>query len=160
MNPLLSAAAFAASVAAGFYWRGFTRREAERDAAAFVADGSADTLHEAFHFWRGVRRIGWGCLLAGGAAGPLLGIGVRQWGLLALANALLFGAWFLFDFNPRLSRLRGLDPDYLSADPHAAYFPDRLLTRLGIGLRPVLRAVLAVAGAAYVAAGAVLVWWG
>lgn len=116
--------------------------EAARDKKAFDANGSADTLHQAFHFWRGARRGVLQGLIVAGAAAPLLAVGFAPWGRLAAGLGVASLGWFFFAFNPQLSRLRGLDPYYLSADPRAALFPDRLLTKLGWGLKPVSLALL------------------
>lgn len=130
--------------------------EAVRDHTAIEANGSADTLKEWFHFWRGARRG----VLQGGvvalAALPLLSRGLLAWGLLAGALGVASLTWFFITFNRELSLLRGLDPYYISSDPRAAFFPDRLLTKLGWGLKPVIAVLLwigfAAAGALAVAA--------
>jgi hypothetical protein len=102
------------------YW------EAARDYAAIVANGAADNLHEAFHQGRALRRLGIVAAIGAAAALPLWGHWA-SWS--ALVGALVVGGlgWFFYEFNPTLSWLRGLPPYYVSADPRAAYFPDRLL---------------------------------
>ncbi|QKG56985.1 hypothetical protein GKZ68_10320 [Hymenobacter sp. BRD128] len=97
-----------------------------QDVKAFAANGSADSLHGVFHRQRLTWRLGFLVLVAGLASLPFWG----QWWALAthyLALAQLGGAYFFYDFNPRLSRARGLDPYYVSFDPRAAWFPDRWL---------------------------------
>jgi len=121
----------------------FPYKEAERDKQAIDENGSANTLKESFHFWRGVRR---GLMVAGmscAGAAPLLSALFWSWWFAALAIGVAGLGWFFLEFNTQLSLLRGLDPYYLSADSHAAYFPDRLLTKLGWGLKPVMWILLA-----------------
>lgn len=136
----------------------FPYAEATRDSAAIAANGSTDTLHEQFHFWRGAQR---GVLItvAGlAAAAPLLPLGFWPWFWLGCGVGLAGQGWFFFTFNQQLSLLRGLDPYYLSSAPHAAYFPDRLLTRLGIGLKPVSIILLCLCLAAPLLLGVAALW--
>lgn len=97
-----------------------------KDAAAFLANGSADSLHGVFHRQRLTWRIGFQVLVALLASLPLWG----HWGAFACSSgalAALGGAYFFYDFNPRLSRARGLPEYYVSFDTQAACFPDNWL---------------------------------
>jgi hypothetical protein len=112
-----------AHVAAFGIWALYLQWNVARDVAAFAADGAKDSLHEAFHRKRLLERAGAALGLAVTAnvnahdvPSYLVGVG----GLLVL-----FAAYFTWYFNPALSKARGLHPYYVSADPHAAYFPDR-----------------------------------
>jgi hypothetical protein len=97
-----------------------------KDVAAFAADGAADSLHGTFHAQRLAWRIALAVLVAALASAPALPSG---WcfasSFLALVN--IGAAYFFYDFNPRLSRARGLPAYYVSFDPCAARFPDNWL---------------------------------
>jgi hypothetical protein len=111
------------------YW------EAARDYAAILANGAADNLHEAFHRGRALRRLGIVAAVSAAAALPLWG----HWpSWAALAGALVVGGlgWFFYTFNTQLSGLRGLDPYYISSDPHAAFFPDRYVYQHALDVVP------------------------
>jgi hypothetical protein len=99
---------------------------AAKDAAAFLANGSADSLHGVFHRQRATWRFGFLVLVSTVASLPLRhspdAAACSSTALLALG-----AAYFLYDFNPRLSRARGLPEYYVSFDPQAARFPDRWL---------------------------------
>lgn len=97
-----------------------------KDVAAFAADGAADSLHSTFHRQRLTWRIALAVLVAALASAPALPSG---WGFASSLLGLLSigAAYFFYDFNPRLSRARGLDPYYMSFDPRAARFPDNWL---------------------------------
>ena len=110
-----------------FYWLspGYW---AVKDLAAFAANGAADTLHQDFHRQRLALRTGMAALVALAASAPAW----AHWGAFACSSGALlaFGAaYFFYDFNPRLSGLRGLPAYYVSFDPNAAWFPDRWLAR-------------------------------
>ena len=112
-------------VALVFYWLspGYW---AVKDVAAFAANGAADTLHQDFHRQRLALRAGMAALVALAASAPAW----AHWGAFACSSGALlaFGtAYFFYDFNPRLSGLRGLPAYYVSFDPNAAWFPDRWL---------------------------------
>ncbi len=136
----------------------FPYEEAARDKAAIDANGSLNSLHEAFHAGRAWRRGALVGVFAWLGALPLVVRGLWPAVLLFGSLEVLGLVWLFYTFNTTLSRLRGLDPYYLSADKHAAYLPDRLLTKLGWGLRPFLHALLlaGTAAALLLAGGA---WW-
>ena len=118
-------------------WIGFVAWNAHRDAAAIAADGAANSLHEKFHRQRLTMRVG-------AAVGLAVAANVAAWpSLLPAAGLLCFlTGWFAWRFNTMVSLLRGLDPFYVSKDPDAALFPDRLMTRWQVSLRPVLLAAV------------------
>lgn len=94
-----------------------------KDVAAFAADGTADSLHDTFHAQRLAWRAAMAVLVAALASAPAL---PSAWTFASSLLGLLSigAAYFFYDFNPRLSRARGLDPYYISFDPRAARFPD------------------------------------
>jgi hypothetical protein len=101
-----------------------------KDASAFAADPARDVFHRRFHR----QRLTW--RLAATAAIALLGSlpSLRAgWGPYLLASAGLASvglAYFFYAFNPGLNQARQLpyvDRYYVSADPRAAWFPDRWL---------------------------------
>ncbi|GAC1372645.1 MAG: hypothetical protein NVS3B25_07330 [Hymenobacter sp.] len=105
-------------------WALFVRYEIRRNAELIAANGAADTLHEAFHRARTTLRVSVASLLAVAASAPLLGhwtADLSYFGLLAL-----FAGSFVRCFNPALSLARGKAADYVSEDPHAAFF-DRFI---------------------------------
>ena len=100
-----------------------------QDVKAFNANPTNDTFHGRFHRQRLMWRIGSWVLVSLAASEPAL----PHWGAFACsAGALLAigAAYFLYDFNPRLNKARGLayvGQYYVSFDPNAALFPDRWL---------------------------------
>lgn len=137
------------AVALGLLWR-HPYWWIQVDLKAIKADGAKDSLKQGFHGRRLLSRLGIVLALAAVASTPLWSTPRFWWsaaGLVAIG-----AAWFFYKFNPGLSIARGLDPYYLSKAPGAAYFPDRLLTRWGIGLKPVMRAILAAGLTSYAAA--------
>lgn len=132
-------------------WVGFVDWNARRDAAAIAADGAANSLHNKFHRQRLLMRIGTAvglALVANISARPYV------WPLLGLLA--FFTGFFAWRFNTMVSLLRGLDPFYVSKDPDAALFPDRLMSRWQLSLRPVL---LSAAWAGLAAEVVGLVWY-
>lgn len=103
----------------------------KRDAAAFALNPANDTFHQVFHRRRLLVRAATSMLLALVPAIPLALDG--QWLAAALNIVALLSigvAYWSYAFNPGLNRARHLAyvPDYyVSFDPNAAYFPDRLL---------------------------------
>lgn len=99
---------------------------AAKDAAAFLANGSADSLHQVFHCqrdtWRGIVT---GLLAALASLPALPHPAAFRTSFLGLSC--IGFAYFFYDFNPRLSRARGLPAYYVSFDPNAALIPDRWL---------------------------------
>ena len=124
MPPLLLA-----HLAALFLFWYAPRFWAQRDAHAFSVNPADDTFHDTFHRQRLTWRVATLVLLAALASEPAL----PSWwaaGCSFAGLAIIGGAYFFFDFNPRLNRLRQLPyvgPYYVSPDPKAAVFPDRYL---------------------------------
>lgn len=127
-----------------------------KDLQAFEADGSKDSLKQGFHAGRLWVRC---CTVAGIAlACSLPCVSSCQLFVVSFGGLVAIGGgWFFCAFNAGLSKARGLDPYYLSKAPDAALWPDRLLSKWGIGLKPVMRAVLFASLVAYAAAVAGLV---
>lgn len=116
-------AAHAASAAA---WGAFVAWETRQNARLIAADGTADSLHEAFHARRTSLRLAVGLTLAGAASAGLS----PHWGWLVISTLVLlglFGGYFAWAFNPGLNRARGLPPYYVSFAPQAARWPDQYL---------------------------------
>lgn len=94
----------------------FSAAEAWIHHRLILADGSKDSLKEKFHALALVWRCAW-----------IFGLGwyLNDW-------IWVFYAWMVFGyvFNVLLSKLRGLDPWYVSRDPRAAV-TDRVLVMLG-----------------------------
>ncbi len=118
-----------AAALAAFWW--LPDWAARRDAALFTANPASDDFHRVFHRQRLLERAGIfaAVLLLSGVAAQLSGVTpyIPAAGLLA-AGA---GLW-AYRFNPLLNRYRALPyvgPWYVSPDPRAAWFPDRLLWR-------------------------------
>lgn len=135
------------------YWF-LPRFWAKADYKAIQVDGAKDSLHEEFHVFRAIVRGWMMALLAvfGAAAWALQGKDTSFY--LQVGGLFVLGTcYFAYNFNPRLSELRGLDPWYVSADPRASYF-DRFLYARGWPLRTVLRVTLGAGILVYLAATA------
>ena len=104
----------------------FTRWETGYNARRIAADGPANSLRAGFHAGRLLVRATVAGLLTTGGAWPTAGLAF--WLLLAgqLAG---FAGFFLWYFNPRLNRLRGLAPDYVSSSPTTAWLDRTLYAR-------------------------------
>ena len=125
-----------AAALVAFWW--LPAWAARRDAAAFAADGSADSKHYTFHRQRLLERAGIFVVLAGLASLPAFGI----WQAYAASCAGLLcaaaGIW-THRFNVLLNEARALayvPRYYVSFDSRAAWFPDRLLARRAIRAYP------------------------
>ncbi len=124
MGPLLLAHLAALAL---FWWA--PRFWARRDADAFSVNLADDTFHDTFHRQRLTWRVAFLVVVAALASEPAL----PSWWAAAcsfLGLASNGSAYFFFDFNPRLNRLRSLPyvgEYYVSPDPRAAPFPDRWL---------------------------------
>lgn len=113
---------------AAFWW--LPGWAARRDAARFNAAPAADDLHAVFHRQRLLERAGLfvGVALLSGVPALLSGVTPYIMSTLGLLSAAA-GIW-AYRFNPLLNVARGLpyvSQWYVSPDPRAAYFPDRLL---------------------------------
>lgn len=109
-----------------------------QDAAAIAANGSQDSLHATFHRQRLSWRVGVALLVAGLASLPALphagAFVMSAAGLLAIGTA-----WHAFIFNPALNVARKLPyvaRYYVSADPRAAFMPDRFLWQRAVAAFP------------------------
>ena len=120
-----------AAALAAFWW--LPSWAARRDAARFNAAPAADDLHAVFHRQRLLERLGIAVGIAGLASWPTMCFSSGSWWPYLLATAGLLsaaGGIWAFRFNPLLNVARALayvGPYYVSPDPRAALFPDRLL---------------------------------
>jgi hypothetical protein len=111
----------------------------KRDVGDFKKDPAADTFHEVFHRQRLTWRIAFDVVAALVCSLPWLVSGVAPYIVSSTGLASIGGAYFFFKFNPGLSLARGLayvKQYYVSFDPGAAWWPDRLLAGRAIKALP------------------------
>ncbi|GAB2865832.1 hypothetical protein [Hymenobacter ruber] len=102
----------------------------KRDAADFARNPADDSYHGVFHRQRATWRAAFTMVVAGAASLPMVShpwycFALSMGGLLAIGTG-----WFAYVFNPGINRARNLPyvgPYYVSPDPRAAFFPDRLI---------------------------------
>ncbi|MGY3091067.1 hypothetical protein ACVWYF_004131 [Hymenobacter sp. UYAg731] len=124
--------------AALLLWRRFVACETRENARLIEADGAKDSLHQQFHAARtGIRvAVAAGLLLAVVAVSWWAGLPARAIGASTAGLLALLAGWFFHAFNPALSLLSGKAADYVSFEPGAAWFPDRLLARYALRHQP------------------------
>lgn len=116
---------------------------ATTDAHAFSVNPADDTFHDTFHRQRLTWRVAMLAALAAVASEPADAT-VATFACSYLGLVAIGAAYFFYDFNPRLNRLRGLPyvgEYYVSFDPHAALFPDRWLAARARKAAPVNEAL-------------------
>lgn len=128
------------ALALGAFWY-LPRWWVKQDVAAIQADGSKDSLHEDFHRNRAILRASTLLLVSGLGAAPWIHAGWGPWALNGVGLFSLGAAWFFFDFNPRLSKARGLPTYYVSSDSRAAWMPDRYIWQKTVKACPPPKAV-------------------